>query len=1338
MLTPLDSVTWSSDLYEGNAAFVEVPGSGSPPSPGTLYVVSQVRPSDNSFVILMSNPVPPDPGPGWSFTQVAQYTFPSLNESFDPVVAYDGSRYIHIIGTQDNRTGLTGSDLSSSQEAIPVDLVKFTFDTHAPSASPPYDGLVGPVVLATASYVREGYDVCPLSTGGSFVVVAVTNPSTVDMIDTVAQVTGVSISGNVLTVTADNDFQPSMVVQFSGIQIAQFLNGQSVTVASSDGWHFTAPYAYPGTYSQSASPPAFESGYATWLPGHSLLGFELSSLDTIMTPPFLLASSPFRSGPVFGSASACSPDGSTVEVYYESHPKDVSFQDQTFTVSQLTLSGILSPPYFSWGPATVLTTFTARYTDNRLTVVPSGTTRTASTVFYTQDPQRNSVVGNVLMGHFDGSISPPVPWSWKVGSGSALGGSILQAVLSLSLTQGASMSYLLSPAYAMRGAWSYGVPTIRPEWQSSYDVNDNVSYVISNYVCIVPVRNRGWWALQAAYSKDDIVAVPVYYIALQGITGNPEALPPAQDTENWRTLRPDEAVPASAPAWDPSESYLAGSAVKVPSFYVSLGIVLSNLPSPPYDPTDWQPLLPPSSDVVHWALSPLAWPLYTGRLDLVGLGIVSPSTYADLSLTWLRGTKSVLDDGTKWVAVGEKSTGEAGQPYYVSHFNVPPTAELSPLGGTVLRGMPFLLDASGTYDPDTGDTVQYTWSLVPQNADIVLSASGPFASLLVSRAIGGAEVPVSVAVAAVDYTGASPNHPPMAVAGASYDFASNTATILSDSADLAIGQQVLLYGLQAAAFLNNAIVTVTSTGTSSSPPSAEFSGTVQFATPAQVLGHDYLLALDSGYAISAPQFVVIQSRPSPPSGLLVPFNAPPVITMPPPPTVQRNSYSTISPSITGDKDADDATTYSWIQIQGTPVQATGTGTASLTFSSGGTMVGGETLEWSLTVDDGVNALVTQSIFVYVVSYDFSAHDSLRLSRSAWPGNIAQRNVPPSLSPLSGWWGPLDVSSVYTDFFSVKRTSILDGTDRYVVISPYSVIVYVEGTPGSVLRKALLPSSTSSPPLPPPLVLDAIHTEDDYTLVLGADGNVYRFGQTLLVETDDPDVVLDLHSLSGLAFSRIFSTVGFAGSRVLVLSGPDGCLLLQVDSSDFSVQGLLEISLSSQRLYGANNVQFVRLANVENLRSGKVLVGTIGTDGSTYETLVNLSQGRIVGTWDKSRLVNQYVTSGEILFEPEDAYSGKPLAPILGTPTDGGANPLMPNLERVNLGWTQTRPDLCSGYVIQSSTDGGATWQLAATVGSGAVENAVLSLARGHAYLFRIQAASGDGSSGYSNAEGISI
>jgi len=128
----------------------------------------------------------------------------------------------------------------------------------------------------------------------------------------------------------------------------------------------------------------------------------------------------------------------------------------------------------------------------------------------------------------------------------------------------------------------------------------------------------------------------------------------------------------------------------------------------------------------------------------------------------------------------------------------------------------------------------------------------------------------------------------------------------------------------------------------------------------------------------------------------------------------------------------------------------------------------------------------------------------------------------------------------------------------------------------------------------------------------------------------------------------------------------------------------------------------------------------------------------VGTWDKSRLVNQHVTSGEILFEPEDAYSGKPQAPVLGTPTDGGANPLMPNLERVNLGWAQTRPDLCSGYVIQSSTDGGATWQLAATVGSGAVENAVLSLARGHAYLFRLQAASGDGSSGYSNAEGISI
>lgn len=93
-----------------------------------------------------------------------------------------------------------------------------------------------------------------------------------------------------------------------------------------------------------------ESGYATWLPGNSLLGFELDSSDTLVSLPAVLASSPARSGPVYGSASVCLGSSGALEVYYESHPKDVSFKDQAFTISEAE-SLSTSSPYTSWGPA---------------------------------------------------------------------------------------------------------------------------------------------------------------------------------------------------------------------------------------------------------------------------------------------------------------------------------------------------------------------------------------------------------------------------------------------------------------------------------------------------------------------------------------------------------------------------------------------------------------------------------------------------------------------------------------------------------------------------------------------------------------------------------------------------------------------------------------------------------------------------------------------------------------------------------------------------------------------------------------------------------------------------
>jgi hypothetical protein len=83
-------------------------------------------------------------------------------------------------------------------------------------------------------------------------------------------------------------------------------------------------------------------------------------------------------------------------------------------------------------------------------------------------------------------------------------------------------------------------------------------------------------------------------------------------------------------------------------------------------------------------------------------------------------------------------------------------------------------------------------------------------------------------------------------------------------------------------------------------------------------------------------------------------------------------------------------------------------------------------------------------------------------------------------------------------------------------------------------------------------------------------------------------------------------------------------------------------------------------------------------GTTYESLINLSNHQIIGTWDKSKLKNQFVNSGEILFDHDTTYAGAPAPPVLLTPSSiyAGVN------TNITLAWVQNRSDLVSGYNIQ--------------------------------------------------------
>jgi hypothetical protein len=224
----------------------------------------------------------------------------------------------------------------------------------------------------------------------------------------------------------------------------------------------------------------------------------------------------------------------------------------------------------------------------------------------------------------------------------------------------------------------------------------------------------------------------------------------------------------------------------------------------------------------------------------------------------------------------------------------------------------------------------------------------------------------------------------------------------------------------------------------------------------------------------------------------------------------------------------------------------------------------------------------------------------------------------------------------------------------------------------------------------------------------------------------------------------------------VLSGEQGAVLLQLNTKTLVVEGVLEFLTADHLLYGADAIQFVRWVNMDNLHTGRVLLGSVvynsasvsqvfildnaltltGTNsfnvgdmvvlsgmqnatflngvtvkviaatanqfaasyefsgtygpisetsaiaesqisGTTYETLVDLAQGQIVGTWDKSKLRNQFVQTGEILFTPDTTYGGAPIPPVLLPPSSAVQN----GKTFVTLTWQQERPDLITSYIV---------------------------------------------------------
>lgn len=461
----------------------------------------------------------------------------------------------------------------------------------------------------------------------------------------------------------------------------------------------------------------------------------------------------------------------------------------------------------------------------------------------------------------------------------------------------------------------------------------------------------------------------------------------------------------------------------------------------------------------------------------------------------------------------------------------------------------------------------------------------------------------------------------------------------------------------------------------------------------------------------------------------------------------------------GTKDTEQLSRSVWSQTATVTNVAIASGVATITASN--TFLAGEPVRFSgVTTATFLNGVVGSFFVTSASATQFTFATTFPNYPSTPDTGTATVSVPISQRNSPQVWSPLDISVIFSDLISVKRVSVTDGSDRYIVISPYSVLVYgvfPSANPVAVLlRRLLTPGRT--------VILDAVHTEQDYTLVLDASGDIFRYSTAPLISTDNPDTTLTLSNITSISFTdndldgdaRIMTTQSFANNRIVVLSGEEGAVLLQLNTTTLAVNGLLEFLTSDNLLYGADSIQFVRWVNMDGLHAGRVLLGSVvynsavvsqvaiagnaltltgansfnvgdqvilsnmqnatflngvtitvisgnatsftasyqysgtygpvseaagfaesQTSGTTYETLVDLSQGQIVGTWDKSKLRNQFVQTGEILFTPDTTYSGSPIPPVLLTPTSAVQN----GKTYVTLTWEQERPDLITSYIV---------------------------------------------------------
>ena len=608
---------------------------------------------------------------------------------------------------------------------------------------------------------------------------------------------------------------------------------------------------------------------------------------------------------------------------------------------------------------------------------------------------------------------------------------------------------------------------------------------------------------------------------------------------------------------------------------------------------------------------------HTGTMEVSTLDLTTKArtplsgAWSSFSFRWLRGTKEIVDTGSKWMLIGvmgtETGESDGGMAMFFSQYNLAPTAHLVPATTTLQRGVPLVLDASGTLDPDL-DSLTYTWSHDhTDTVNVHLVPSGNSATLLVDKAIGPLATSLVVTVAVSD----------------------------------------------------------------------------------GIAGHES----------------------SATSVVTVPSNSEPVITMDEEMDVHRNTTVGIAASAS---DADgDYLTYLWSQESGTPVEIEPTPT--------GVIVGayrmkpqGEDVVLRLTVQDGVNRPIIKSITLHVSAVPDANVDSLTLTRRFYrvaedAATIDQRNS------LTGFWPSYATSQLRCDLQRMYITTNLAGKERFVYVGQRSVQITSQDEIEVFYRSI-------TPPVEGELVLDGVQDESDQTYLLTDLGNIYCYSTVGPDGCSDwPDDTRSLGDLISGTYTRLEVGKAYSGKRVLALYGGTGLLLVQVYDQGLQVLDVIQISLASGSL-PSNRIGFIRMDNVIGLKGGQILIGMWDDQGESLEVLYDLSVRRVVCSWDRTNLISSLVNTGEILVS-SDLTSGIPDSPVIQEPELLATN-------RYQIAWTQSRPDLISGYEVWIGVDA-AQPSIYAALPGGSVRRVDLPTKAGHVYHITARSQGSSGMSAFS-------